>query len=180
MSAETITLDPVEEIAEKLLNQLLHEPEQLKLFEPDPYAHFDVEHYEAVRRRNPGKLVCRAALVEEYRYKAAMYGAGFHPSQFEDISWVDTGESGMSVDVGFLGEVYIRRVAEKRFQHNKMWDEVQDEMFTAHVPTTEYSSRVHGVFITSEEDLKRIFVFDQNNLGACRSLSMDLLYERED
>jgi len=181
--SETLTTNQAQEVAQNLVERLLSKPAQAqgRLFEvnADEENRRWREHCRAqLLSHHPDKLVLEANLVNEFRYMAAMYGAGFHPTQFEEISFTTEDTSGMEIGVGYLGEVYIQRIPEKRERSNRMRDEVNEELFTLHVPTTEYDLS-SGMYITTAEDLQKIFEFDYCNLEVCRALNFDLLYERK-
>ncbi|MGC1177187.1 MAG: hypothetical protein WA843_03900, partial [Candidatus Saccharimonadales bacterium] len=94
MSVETM-IPPTEaqRVAEVLLEQLLHQPEQLTLFElgrpfhQDPnkgaISYFDSAKANKLRADNPGKLIVEGGVIEDFRLQAASYGAGFQPFEFE-------------------------------------------------------------------------------------------------
>jgi hypothetical protein len=182
MSRETLEQSLADEVAQSLVTQVLSQPEQLRLFEADSRG-FD-QLMEGFKRRlvadNAGKLVLDAELVDAYRYKAAMFGAGFHATQFDDISYRETGVSGTEISMGVLGAMYVTsQIPERVFKHNRMWDEVENELFTSVVPSTTYDMTT-GSYVTTPEDLFKIFKFDYEGLKACRDLDFDLLYERKD
>jgi len=164
------------EVATNLVERLLHAPEQPKLFELDPFVQVEEKNLERIRKNNPGKLVIMDSVVDEYSYEAAMHGAGFHPSQFDEITWRPSGESGVGHYVDPLGAVHLRHLPERIGRPNKMRDEVGEELFTNHVPTTKYES---PAYVTSVDDLQAIFEFDQMNMEACKLIYEDVLYERE-
>lgn len=177
MSVEQLTVAPAQEVAEKLVDELLHAPKQLQLFTTS--SPFDARAVESLKKGNPEKIVISSRLVENSRYMAAFLGAGFHDSQYEDVmlgKLNDPGEVGKLI-VGLYFQ--MGRVPVRQGVHNRMYDEVSEELFTTHVPTTKYDPGTNQ-YITTPEDLQRIFEFDYNNLSACRRLGFDLLYERED
>lgn len=179
MSVEMLKSSPAEAIADSLVLQILNRLEQGKLFEPDPYAHFTLKAIAGVCAENPDKLVLSSKIVDEFRIMASFLGAGFHPSQYEDVMYKKN-------DPDEVGRLYVgwwgirRRVHESHATQNRMRDEVlHNELFTQLVPTTKYDlSTSH--YITTEQDLKKIFMFDYDNLQACKDLDFDLLYERQD
>ena len=181
---ELATMPRSLEVALMLTDQLLNDSEQIALFEysdPSEYQYNELmRHFtEKLKRDNEDKLVIHSSKIDEFRYKAAMYGARFHPSQFEDISYKPTNESGTYVGVMFNLIGYTRQLPEVVATHNRMRDEISEELFTDHVPTTTYDLAT-GNYVTTEEDLCAIFKFDYENLQACRDLDFDLLYERKD
>lgn len=127
---------------------------------------------------NPDNIIISGSELDKYRYIAAFLGAGFHMSQYDEVTYRfnDDADAGRFV-IGYWHEK-SGHVQKRYSRSNKMVDEVNDELFTQHVPTTGYHLST-GMYITSEEDIKKIFSFDYSNLQACRELNMDLLYERE-
>jgi hypothetical protein len=158
---------------------------QLQLFEDavaDPSAHRVL--VAGLQERNPGKLILHRKAVHEYRYIAAFLGAGFHMSQYDEVTYRQNGDAGQYVVERDVMSMMLRGrvVPERTANHNRMHDEVDQELFNKHfnkrVPSTDYDLST-GHYITTEEDLKQIFAFDYENLRACKDLDMDLLYERE-
>jgi hypothetical protein len=176
---ETLTTNRASEIAAQLVEQLLTAPVQDTLFEIDPAKEMNERWQNELRNLNPDKLVLDADFVDDFRYLAAMYGAGFHPTQFEDISFEEAGESGTAIYVDPIGLEHSYQIAKKVGRHNRMKDEINEELFTILIPTTGYDLSSCS-YITTPEDLQKIFEFDYTNLEACRDLGFDLLYERKD
>ncbi len=154
-------------ITERLVSRLLaDEPEQLHLFknerEQDQVRHKALEE---LRKENPEKLVVDAEVIQKYRYEAAMYGAGFHPSQFDEITWQDNELAGTNtVWFDVLGGWHVRHEPARIGRSNRMRDEVSEELFTDHTSDTEYVL-TWGVYMTNEDDLRKILNFDQMNLA---------------
>lgn len=183
---ETVEALQRREIAERLVGRLLAgDHEQLQLFQSEREKENVSRHdkgLKMMREDQPGRLVLDADVVDEYRYKAAMYGAGFHPSQFDEISWQKNELAGMNtVYLGVLAGMWrVHHHPDVIGRANRMRDEVREERFAQLVPSTDFEHRFgHPVYITSEEDLVKIFEFDQSNIAACKWLDDDLLYERE-
>jgi hypothetical protein len=178
MSPEVKEKTQADILANDLLERMLNEPEQLKLFEPDKYAHFSVEAIRKLKQANPNKVVVDADKLRDYRIMAGFIGAGFHASQYQDIMYTksDPEEIG-ALEINLIGQ--RSRVPEFRGTHNRIVDEVAEEFFTSIADTTQYDLST-GHYITTERDIKKVFVYDFDNLKTCKELDFDLLYERED
>ena len=172
-------ISPARETAQRLVHELMNPDVQLQLFEDDDnLARFARQDLSRLKEAHPDKVVIDTATVDEYRYMAAFLGAGFHPSQYDEITYKDNDPE----EVGkFIVGLFWQNghVPARNRNSNRMSDEVlHNEMFTQVVKTTQLD--LSGFYITSEEDLEAIFAYDYENLDACRRLDFDLLYERKD
>ena len=178
MSTKEIEKSQSKVISDDLFERMFHEPEQLKLFEQDPYAHFSIKAIRKLKQLHPNKIIIDSNKVEKYRLMAAFLGAGFHPFQYQEIMYNESDPKEVGkLGINSLGQRY--RVSPFRATSNRMRDEVSEELFTSNVPTTQYDNYTR-CYITSEADIKQILAFDFDNLRTCRELNFDLLYERED
>ena len=105
-SPELNTMPRSLEVALMLTEELLSEPEQLLLFEDHDSSNAQAKEImrnftDQLKKDNEGKIIIHSSKLYDYRYKAAMYGAGLHPTQLEAISYEPTNESGTYVGAIF-------------------------------------------------------------------------------
>ncbi|MCA9338724.1 hypothetical protein KC939_00070 [Candidatus Saccharibacteria bacterium] len=130
---------------------------------------------------NPDKIIVDADDLDEYRYLAAFFGAGFHISQYDEITYQKNENAGEMTRRSWLNiwAEIPKIIPEYSTRSNRMRDEVSERVFVRLVPTTEYHTGT-GSYVTTEEDIKRVFQLDYEELRLCREMDFDLLYERKD
>lgn len=170
-------LDEVSRVTELLLKEVLNPIVQDRLF---PVQNDKLPIKEAsmaqLRAEYPANIVIDADLLDKVRYMAALYGAGFRRAEFDDLTYSQTGEEGVEISVeSFLNEIVVSRIPKTRFRHSQMWDSVLERMANELVPTIVYDL-ASGAYITTAEDLKKIFALDYENMQSLRDESAMLFY----
>lgn len=165
-----------EKVTKDLVYCLLNPEEQLELFDArTDFEKFKAESVKRLKKENPDKIILSNQQVDEYRFEAAYRGAGFHPSQYEDVRFKENSsdEVGRFV-IGLWGNSgYIPRLIGRG---TKMFDEIKEEIFTDHVPSAKYDLSSQCYIVTAD-DLKKIFEYDYENLALCRDMGMQLIYD---
>lgn len=175
MSVEQATVSRAEEVAERLLGELLHPNEQLALFATETGAELlKGKLVEDLRKRNAGRLVLSATDLQMARYRAAYVGAGFQQYEFDDITYKKNDAMTQTYVLPLFNVLRTEVLPEFSRRHNRMRDEVNNTLVTDIAPDTEYDLST-SQFVTSPEDIKRVLVYDYENLGVCADMGMDLL-----
>ena len=99
--------------------------------------------------------------MEEYRYLAAFFGAGFHISQYDEITYRKNKNAGQAIPQTYLNMYAGLPKEDPEYSHrsNRIRDEISERLFTHLVPGVEYNMGT-GAYIAKEEDLKKIFQLD--------------------